>query len=164
MVHTQQASSSSSSPVKAKQVKKAKKTKAKAARPRTQKQTITQNQQYGQQLVVGTTRHSKHDSTPMTQAQYRQLLVEYDTVSHSMDSTLPAQQCGENEQVVERGTAAGGHSDDSSVSTLSYWGEDPQGLEKNWMEDEEDFFDIFGAECCIVGVPSSLFNGAPCYY
>jgi hypothetical protein len=161
MVHNQQ---SPSSPVKAKQVKKAKKSKAKAARPRIQKQTKTQNQQYGQQLVNSISDHSRHDSTPMTQAQYRQLLVEYDTTGHSEAST-PTQQCGEQHaQLIPSGTAAVSHSDDSSVSTLSYWGEDPQGLEENWLEDEEDFFDIFGAECCIVGVPSSLCNGAPCYY
>ena len=143
---------SSSSLVKAKQVKKAKKIKikAKATSPKIQKQTKTQNQQYGQQLVDGTTRHSKHDSTPMTQSQYIQLLVEYDAVSHSEDSPSPTQQYGEHEQVVESGTASAGHSDDFSVSTLSYWGEDPQGLEENWMEDEDDFFEVFGAECCIL--------------
>jgi hypothetical protein len=160
MVHSQQ---SSSSPAKAKQVKKAKKSKAKAARPRIQKQTKAQNQPYGQQLVNGFSGHSRHDSTPMTQAQYRQLLVEYDTIGHSEDST-PNQQCGEHEQLIDSGTTAVGQSDDSSVSTLSYWGEDPQELEENWLEDEDNFFNIFGAECCIVGVPASLFNGAPCYY
>jgi hypothetical protein len=156
MVNT---STQQQSPVKAKKVKKAQKTKAKPSRPRSQKQNKTQNQeQYGQQLVDDTTGHSD-GSTPTHQCSEH--LVDI-TASHSNDST-PSQQCGE-QHLVEDDTASGGqHSDDSSVSTLSYWGEDPLGLEENWLEDEDDFFDIFGADCCIVGVPSSLFNAAPYY-
>jgi hypothetical protein len=139
---------------KTKKVKKAQKTKAKPTRPRSQKQNKTHNQeQYGQQLVDATPGHSD-GSTPNQQCSAH--LVDI-TTRHSNDST-PTQ------HLVEDGTASGGpHSDDSSVSTLSYWGEDPLGLEENWLEDEDDFFDIFGADCCIVGVPSSLFNAAPCY-
>jgi hypothetical protein len=153
----------SSSPVKAKKAKqtkakKVKQTKAKVVRPKIQKTIKTQTQQYGQQLVDATSDHS-NDSTP-TQAQYGSLLAEYDIVSFSEDST-PTQACGKHEQRVD---AEVWPSDNSSVSTLSYSGEDSLGFDENWLDDEHDFSDIFGAECCIVGVPSSLSNAARCYY
>jgi hypothetical protein len=152
MVQTQQPSS----PVKAKkakQVKKAKKTMAKAARPKIQNEIKRRNQQ-------------SNDSTPyQVQAQYGQLLVDYDTVVSHSDDSAPTQQCGEYERLMVEGVNAGvWPSDDSSVSTLSYSVEDLMGFDENWLDDEEAFTDIFGADCCIVGAPSSLFNGAaPCY-
>jgi hypothetical protein len=152
MVHTQQSSSVS---VKAKQAKKAKKTKVKPTRPKIQKESKAQHQQ----LVDGTTGHSNDSIPTQAQVQYGQLLVEYDTVSRWEDST-PTQQCRENEQLVDAGVWP---SDNSSVSTLSYSGEDSLGFDENWLDDEEDFSDIFGTESCIVGVPSSLFNAAHCY-
>jgi hypothetical protein len=170
MVHTQQ--SSSSLPVgKAKQVKKAKQTKAKAkaVRPSIQKEIKTQNQQYGQQLIDATSGHS-NDSTPFqVQAQYGQLLVESDIVSHSEDvshseASTPTLQCGEYELMIEDGNAGVWPSDESSVSTLSYSVEDLMGFDENWLEVEGDFLDIFRPECCIVGVPSSLSNVSRCYY
>jgi hypothetical protein len=48
-------------------------------------------------------------------------------------------------QLVEDGTSAGcgGHSDDSTMSTWSWCGEDPLlGFEENSLEDEEDYFDM----------------------
>jgi hypothetical protein len=138
---------------------KATKAKAKHARPRSQKQNKTQSQQYGQQLVDGITGHS--DGSTPNQAQYIHQVVD-STAGHSEDSTA-TQQCGEQHLVEDSTTGMGQNSDDSSLSTLSHWGEGPLGLEENWLEDKDDFFDIFGADCCIVGVPSSLFNAAPCY-
>jgi hypothetical protein len=134
MVHTQQ---SSTSPAKTKQAKKAKKTKVKAVRPKIQKESKTQRQQCGQ------------------------LLVEYETFSHSEDSAPQTQQCGEHEQLVKGGNAGVSLSDNSSVSTLSYSGEDSLGFDENWLDDEHDFSDIFGIECCVVGVPSQLCSAAP---
>jgi hypothetical protein len=160
------------SPVKA---KKAKKTKAKSAHPRIQRQNNAQTQQIDHTLVDGTAGYSE-DSTP-TQTQCGQQLVD-GTAGHS-DNSTPTQQC--REKLVEDGTADKGHSDDSSMSSWSCWGsccgEDSLGFEENSLEDEDDFFDIFrkasslhatrlltpltdGAECCIVGVPSSLCNPA----
>jgi hypothetical protein len=154
MVQTQQPSS----PVKAKQVKKAKKTMAKAARPKIQKEFETQNEQYGQQLVVLTSGHSY-------ETQYRQLLVEYDTVGNHSEDATPTHHCGEYEQLTVEGVNAGvWPSDDSSVSTLSYSVEDLMGFDENWLEVEDDFLGIFRAEFCIVGVPSTLSNAAHCYY
>jgi hypothetical protein len=164
MVYTQQRS-----PVKAK------KAKVKSACPRIQKQNKAQIQQIGHTLVDGTAGHSD-DSTP-TQAQCGHQLVD-GTAAHSDDFTPTHQR---DEELVEDDTAGGGHSDDSSMSSWSCWGscwgEDPLGFEENSLEDEDDFFDIFrkasslhatrlltpltdGAECCIVGVPSSLCNPA----
>jgi hypothetical protein len=158
MVQTQQSSSSpSSSPpvVKAKQVKKAKKAKAKAVRPKIQKPIKAQHHQ----LV-------DNDSTPtqtQAQAQCGQVLVEHGIVSDS-DSTPNVQCGGEHEPLVLVGTGVWS-SDESSVSTLSYSGEDSLGFDETWLDDEYDFSDIFGAESCIVGVvPSSLSDAAHCYY
>jgi hypothetical protein len=185
------------SPVKA---MKAHKTKAKPSRPRSQKQSKTQNQQCSEQLVDGTTghsdgstptqqcsqqladmnaRHSYHGSTPTQQCSEQQLVgitASHSYTQHCIEeladmnarhsyhgSTPTQQQC--SEQLVECGTPAGitGQSDDSSsVSTLTYWGDDPS--EDYRLEDDDDFFDIFGVECCVVGIPSSLFNGGPYYY
>jgi hypothetical protein len=156
MVFTQQRST-----VKAKKVKTAKKTKAKSAHSRIQKQNRTETQQIGHTLVDG-------NATP-NQAQCGQKLVD-GTAGHS-DAFTPTQQCGK--QLVEDGTAGGGQSDDSSMSSWSCWGEDSLGFdEESSLEDEDGFFDIFqmdsslhasriltpvtdGAECCILGVPSS---------
>jgi hypothetical protein len=167
------------SPAKAKTAKKLKKIKAKPARPtKIQKQNQTQKQkqqQNGQMLVYGTAGHS--DGSTLTQSQYAQQLVD-ETASHS----TPTQQCGE--QLVEDGTAGGGHSEDSSMSTWSScWGEELLGFDEDDYVDsfrmdssEEDYLlNIFGmdsslhatsltrstsaaaAECCNAGVPSLLF-------
>jgi hypothetical protein len=148
MVHTQQLSSSSPV-VKVKQAKKAKKTKVKPTRPKIQKESKAQHQQ----LVDFTTGHSNDFIPAKAQVQYGQLLVEYDIISRREDSTP-------NQQLVDAGVWL---SDNSSVSTLSYSGELSLGFDENWLDDEEDFSDIFGTESCLVGVPSSLFNAAHCY-
>jgi hypothetical protein len=177
MVLTQQRS-----PAKAKTAKKLKKIKAKPARPKVQKQNQTQKtQQNGQKLVDGTDGHSD-DSTP-TQAQYAQQLVD-EPAGHS----TATQQCGE--QLVEDGTAGGGHSDDSSMSTWSpCWGEELLGFDEDdyvdsfrmdSVEVEDYYLEIFGmnstkhetsltpstgaaAADCNVGVPSSVFIPASYY-
>jgi hypothetical protein len=120
--------------------------------------------------------HSIDSSDSMTT-----LTAEYlvDGIASPMDDSTPAQQCGEM-QLVVNATAGGGHcSDDSSMSTWSWWGEDPLGLEENSLEDDDYVEDIFGmdssfhatrltplkggaaAECYMVDVaPSSLCNPA----
>jgi hypothetical protein len=94
MVQTHQPSS----PVKVKQVKKAKKTMVKAARSKLQKEIKIRNQQ-------------SNVSTPtdvQVQAQYGQLLVEYDSFRHSDVSAPRTQHCGEYEQqLVVEGDNAG---------------------------------------------------------
>jgi hypothetical protein len=146
LVQTQQRSPAKKTSKKA---NKTKKTKAKPDRPVIQKQRKTQPQQNNQKLVVD------------------------GTAGHSDDYT-PSQQCGE--QLVEDGSISGGWgaSDDSSISTWSYWR--GEGCKENSLEDEDDFSDTFrmdsslhtplngDAECCIVGVlPLSLFNSAAAY-
>jgi hypothetical protein len=118
-------------PVKVKrQVKTAKKKKAESVHPRIQKQNKTRNQR-----------------------QYGQVLVEYDTISHSDHCSTaahtPAQPCGE--PLLEGGSNAGvmvWPSDNSSASTLSYSGEQDSlvGFDhEDWLEDkDEDVLDIFG--------------------
>jgi hypothetical protein len=168
MVHTQQRS-----PVKA---KTAKKTKAKPANPRTQNKKETQTlAQYGQQLVEqnGTAGHPD-DSAPTQQCGMQ--LVEQDGIAggwHSDDSSRSTWSC----------CALGRGSQDVSNHRKRC---DPLGFKENSLEDEDDlFFDIFpmdsslhatrltpltstitttpltgGAACCMVCVPSSLFNPA----
>jgi hypothetical protein len=123
--------------------------------------------------------HSIDSSDSMTTltAQYGQQLID-GTAGHANDST-PAQQCGEKELVVDATTGGGHCSDDSSMSTWSWWGEDPLGFEENSLEDDDYVEDIFGMDssfhatrltplkggaaidCCMIDVaPSSLFNPA----
>jgi hypothetical protein len=127
--------------------------------------------------------HSIDSSDSMTTLtaqyeQYGQQLID-GTAGQANDST-PAQQCGEKELIVDATTGGGHCSDDSSMSTWSYWGEDPAlGFsEENSLEEEDDYVvDIFGidssfhatrftpltggTECYMVDVvPSSLFNPA----
>jgi hypothetical protein len=144
MVHTQQRAPA----VKA---KKAKKTKAKPARPKIPKQIKTQTQsQHNDHGLVALTAagHNSEDFT-LVQAKYEHRLVDHFTSAaahdHSSDDSVPTHEMNSKKQLVEDSTTAGcrSYSDDSTMSTWSWCGEDPLlGFEENSLEDDEDYFDM----------------------
>jgi hypothetical protein len=128
VIQTQQKRRSSPAKSKMTKTKMTKKTKAKPARPNVQKQDA---------------------APPSIQAHNDQKLVQNSstTTGHSDDSFTPttrAQQCSEHQfLVLEDSTAAfqEQHSDDSSMSTWSLWGDVALELDDNSLDDGDDFFD-----------------------
>jgi hypothetical protein len=143
MVHTQQRAP----PAKA---KKAKKTKAKPTSPKIPKQikTKTQSQQSDHNLVALTTAGHNSDDFTLVKAKYEHQSVDHLTTAaghHSSDDSVPTHEMTSEKHLVEGSTTAGrkGYSDDSTMSTWSWCGEDPLlGFEENSLEDEEDYFDM----------------------